>query len=63
MMSDGICRDYFESAENCVISRKRALYELETHNLSDPEDIADFYRELGDLDIYRAQDVLRWLGY
>ncbi|PIJ49352.1 hypothetical protein BL250_12510 [Erwinia sp. OLTSP20] len=62
-MSDGICRDYFESAENCAITRKRALYELEKHSLSAFEDISDFYRDLGELDIYRAQDVLRWLGY
>lgn len=62
-MSDKICRDYFESAEGSAISRKRALYELQKHNLSTPEDIAGFYKDLGELDIYRAQDVLRWLGY
>lgn len=62
-MSDGICRDYFESAECCAISRKRALHELKKHNISCPEEISEFYRDLGDLDIYKAQDVLRWLGY
>ncbi|MCR8998663.1 hypothetical protein [Rahnella perminowiae] len=62
-MSDGICRDYFESAEDCVISKKRALMELKKHNFDTQEDVADFYRDLNELDIYRAQDVLRWLGY
>lgn len=62
-MNYGICRNYFESADCCAITRKRALHELEKHNLTNPEDIADFYRELGKLDIYRAQDVLSWLGY
>lgn len=63
MINDGICRDYFESAENTAISRKRALQELKRHHLSDPEDVAEFFRDLGKLDIYKAQDVLRWLGY
>ncbi|CAH0298957.1 hypothetical protein WB91_08700 [bacteria symbiont BFo1 of Frankliniella occidentalis] len=62
-MSDGICRDYFESAECCAITKKRALHEIEKHNLASPEDITDFYRELGELNIYRAQNVLSWLGY
>lgn len=62
-MSDGICRDYFESAECTAITKSRALYELKIHNVTAPEGIAEFYEELGELDIYRAQDVLRWLGY
>nr|WP_143354428.1 hypothetical protein [Erwinia amylovora] len=62
-MNDGICRDYYESAENLAISRKRALHELARHHFSEPEDLAEFYRDLGELDIYRVQDVLRWLGY
>ncbi|MEN4536634.1 hypothetical protein [Pantoea agglomerans] len=62
-MSDGICRDYFESAEYNAITHKRALEELAKHNLDDPKDIEEFHTELGELDIYKAQDVLRWLGY
>lgn len=62
-MSDGICRDYFESAESCTISKKRALLELKRHNCCTEEDIAEFYGELSERDIYRAQEVLRWLGY
>lgn len=62
-MNGGTCRDYFESAEGMAISHKRALEELAKHNQNDPKDIEDFYQELGELDIYKAQDVLRWLGY
>ncbi|HHL0120379.1 TPA: hypothetical protein ACQZLP_005696 [Klebsiella variicola subsp. variicola] len=53
-------RGYFESAENTAISRTRALQELKKHGVND---IDEFYADLGDCDIYRAQDVLRWLGY
>jgi len=62
-MSDEICRDYFESAEGNAITHKRALEELTKHNINDPKDIEEFHKELGELDIYKAQDVLRWLGY
>ncbi|MGC1014380.1 hypothetical protein [Pantoea agglomerans] len=62
-MSDGICRDYFESAEDNAITYKRAMEELVKHNLNDPKDIEEFHTELGEHDIYKAQDVLRWLGY
>lgn len=58
-----VCRDYYESAETVAISRKRALEELAKHQCDRAEDIAEFYADLGDCDIYRAQDVLRWLGY
>jgi len=51
---------YFESAENTAISRTRALQELKKHGVND---IDEFYADLGDCDIYHAQDVLRWLGY
>lgn len=60
---DETCRDYYESAENTAISRTRALLELKKHHISSAEDITEFYADLGDCDIYRAQDVLRWLGY
>jgi hypothetical protein len=57
---DGTVRDYLESAENTGITRYRALIELKNHGI---EDTDEFYADLGNLDIYRAQDVLRWLGY
>lgn len=60
---DETCRDYYESAESMAISRARALQELAKHHFDREEDIAEFYENLGDCDIYRAQDVLRWLGY
>ncbi|EBY5753486.1 hypothetical protein EKL85_21515 [Salmonella enterica subsp. enterica serovar Give] len=60
---DDTCRDYFGSAENMSISRKRALEELKKHHFDNTDDIAEFYADVGDCDIYRAQDVLRWLGY
>ncbi|MEZ0585548.1 hypothetical protein ACA373_21645 [Erwinia sp. STN24] len=60
---DEICRDYYESAENTAINRARALQELARHHFDREEDIAEFYEDVGDSDIYRAQDVLRWLGY
>ncbi|ELO2358840.1 hypothetical protein R0M46_004217 [Salmonella enterica] len=53
-------RDYLESAENTAISRTRALLELKNHGIIETD---EFYADLGDCDIYRAQDVLRWLGY
>lgn len=62
-MSDEICRDYLESSQGFAISKKRALLELRKHNFYTEEDIAEFYKEMGELDIYRAYDVLRWLGY
>jgi len=60
---DETCRDYYESAENTAISRRRALEELRRHQLDAPEDVAEFYANVGDCDIYQAQAVLRWLGY
>lgn len=53
-------RDYFESAKFTEISKKRALLELKRHHIDDP---TEFYKELGKLEIYRAQDVLKFLGY
>ncbi|WP_261643232.1 hypothetical protein [Erwinia mallotivora] len=60
---DGTVRDYYESAENMAMTRKRALKELRRHHLDTPKDVAEFYADLGDRDIYQAQAVLRWLGY
>ena len=52
--------DYYDSAEGIMISRKRACQELKDHGLVD---LQEFFDELGDRDIYSAQDVLAWLGY
>ncbi|EDT6879167.1 hypothetical protein AIC90_004175 [Salmonella enterica subsp. enterica] len=57
---DDTIRDYLESAEKVAISRARALQELRAHGIDDTD---EFYTDLGDCDIYRAQDVLCWLGY
>ena len=54
--------DYYESAEDTVITRKRALRELHAHGAT-PDSIDEFIDELGHHDTYCAQDVLRWLGY
>jgi len=52
--------DYYESAEDTIITRERALLELARHNC---EDIEQFFDELGDRENYDAQEVLVWLGY
>ena len=52
--------DYYESAEDLIITRDRALQELKDHNC---EDINLFYQEVGFFKTYRAQSVLDWLGY
>jgi hypothetical protein len=53
-------RDYFESAEDVVIARSRALEELRNHSVVDAD---EFFAALGDVEVYDAQDVLVWLGY
>lgn len=54
--------NYYDSAEDAVITRKRALQELHAHGAT-PSSIDDFYAEMGYRDAYCAQAVLRWLGY
>jgi hypothetical protein len=65
---------YSESAIGIVITRERALRELEDHNIPTFErasgddwrptdDLRDFFAEVGDHDTYLASDVLAWLGY
>lgn len=51
---------YLDSADGIAISRRRALEELRAHGIETPD---EFYADLGDCDIYRARDVLTWLGY
>ena len=52
--------DYYESAEDTIITRERALLELARHHC---EDIEQFFDDLGDRRDYNAQEVLVWLGY
>jgi len=52
--------DYYESAEDIIITRSRALLELARHGC---EDIEEFFEDLGDKEEYNAQEVLIWLGY
>ena len=52
--------DYYESAEDTIITRERALLELARHH---SEDIEQFFEDLGDRADYDAQEVLSWFGY
>ena len=54
--------DYYESADEITISRKRALLEIRNHGVSASE-LPDFYAQCGDNDTYSAHEVLDWLGY
>jgi len=53
--------DYYDSAEDFVITRKRAMQEIAEHNAS--SEIDEFYSIYGLKEEYNAQDVLNWLGY
>tara|TARA_R110000751_G_scaffold84682_1_gene169290 strand:- start:439 stop:627 length:189 start_codon:yes stop_codon:yes gene_type:complete len=59
--------DYFESAEDTPINRKRALLELKRHGIIDAESIkefnADCWNKHSKGDTIQAQKVLAWLGY
>jgi hypothetical protein len=52
--------EYYDSAEDIVISRHRALCELKAHGIVD---FKEFFDDLGDEKLYLAQMVLDWLGY
>lgn len=52
--------DYYDSAEDLIISRDRAIQELRAHNCGD---FNEFFQDLGYKSEYLAQDVLNWLGY
>jgi hypothetical protein len=52
--------EYYDSAEDIMISRERTCQELKAHGLVD---LKEFFDELGDKETYLAQDVLDWLGY
>ena len=55
--------DYYDSAEDLVITQDRALQELARHGITSNEDILEFFDEVGELEEYDAQKVLIWLGY
>ena len=55
--------DYYESAQEVVISKARALKELSTHGVDDELTVRQFFAELGEADYYNAQEVLDFLGY
>lgn len=51
---------YFESAENEIITAKRARYEIEeNHGCS----WSEFLEDVPKAEFYDAQAVLSWLGY
>ena len=51
---------YYDSAEETIITKARALKEFDDHCC---EDIEQFFDDLGDHEEYDAQKVLAWLGY
>ena len=55
--------DYYESAEDIIITQERALQELANHGITSNQDIFGFFEALGKKKEYKAQDVLIWLGY
>lgn len=54
---------YSESAHGQIITRERAIRELQNHGVFHPDDFATFFAECGDQATYRAEKVLEWLGY
>lgn len=50
---------YYESAEELVISKARAIKECQDHSVP----AEDMFKELGEHDEYDAQAVLRFLGH
>lgn len=51
--------DYYESAEGQEITQARAKQEVQKHTA----DWNEFIKDVGDKELYDAQDVLNWLGY
>lgn len=51
---------YYESAEDLMITKERAIKELRKHGVVE---LAEFFEDMGEKDYYEAQDVLNWLGY
>lgn len=55
--------DYYDSAEDIIITQDRALQELEKHGITSNEGILEFFADMGKHQEYDAQEVLIWLGY
>ena len=55
--------DYYESAEDIILTQERALQELARHGITSNEDILEFFADVGEQEEYEAQEVLIWLGY
>ena len=51
---------YYESSQGVIITRDRAIRELEKHYICDFD---SFFNEMGDNEDYIASEVLDWLGY
>lgn len=51
---------YYETAEDVIITRARAVQELLRHGITDT---TEFDADMGIYPEYNAQDVLQWLGY
>ncbi len=55
--------DYYESAEDVKINRKRVLIEFNKHNTSEEDQKEFFSLYTDECDEFEAQCVLRFLGY
>lgn len=56
---------YFNSAEDTLITEDRALLELHKHGVLNSQSYKEFERDVqpDQNGMYKAQDVLIWLGY
>lgn len=56
---------YFNSAEDTLITEARALLELHKHGVLNSQSYKEFERDVqpDQNGMYKAQDVLIWLGY
>lgn len=54
---------YFDSAKGEMITKARAMRELDRHGITHEDDRAAFLADMGDRETYDAQAVLAWLGY
>jgi|TARA_R110002167_G_scaffold17456_4_gene66657 hypothetical protein len=52
--------EYYDSAENLMVTKERVCQELKAHGVVN---VHEFFEELGFSSHYKAQDVLDWLGY
>ena len=51
---------YYESSRGIIITKDRAIKELEDHYI---DDIDSFFNDMGNNETYIASEVLDWLGY